>query len=90
MGDDSLHRRAFERRQRIAFGSIQIWVAPMEYVILRNLQYCRDSGSGRHLRDIAMMLRISGDTLDRDALATWLSRLDLARVSLLAERYPPA
>lgn len=89
-GHDSLHRWAFERRQRIAFGSIQIWVAPMEYVILRKLQYYRDSGSDRHLRDIAMMLRISGDALDRDALETWLSRLDLAGVYLLAERYSPA
>jgi len=62
----------------------------MECVILRKLQYHRDSGSDRHLRDIAMMLRISGDTLDRDALATWRSRLDLAGVYLLAERYSPA
>ena len=62
----------------------------MEYVILRKLQHYRDSGSDRHLRDIAMMLRISGDMLDRDALATWLSRLDLAGVYLLAERYSPA
>lgn len=90
VGDDSLHRWALDRCQRIAFGSIQIWVAPMEYVILRKLQYYRDSRSDRHLRDIAMMLRISGDTLDRDALATWLSRLDLAGVYLLAERYSPA
>ncbi|HSW28590.1 MAG TPA: nucleotidyl transferase AbiEii/AbiGii toxin family protein [Longimicrobiales bacterium] len=90
VGDDALHRWAFERRQRIPFGSIQIWVAPMEYVILRKLQYYRDSGSDRHLRDIAMMLRISGDMLDRDALATWLSRLDLAGVFLVAERYTPA
>ena len=40
-------------------------LAPIEYVILRKLEYFRASGSDRHLRDVAMMLRISGDSVDQ-------------------------
>jgi hypothetical protein len=63
--------------------------APLEYVILRKLQYYRSSQSDRHLRDISMMLRISGDTLDQERLEGWLSRLDLADTYLQAHRYSP-
>jgi hypothetical protein len=86
-GDDPLHAWAFDRRRRIDLEALQIWVAPMEYVIVRKLQYYLLSDSDRHLRDIAMMLRISGDMLDRDALGGWLSRLELTEVFARAERY---
>lgn len=88
-GNDPLHAWALDRRQRLPLEAIQIWVAPLEYVVLRKLQYYEASQSDRHLRDIAMMLRISGDTLDREALEGWLTRLDLAAVYLLAQRYQP-
>lgn len=89
VGNDPLHAWALERRLRMPFEAIEIWVAPLEYVILRKLQYFRASESDRHVRDIAMMLRISGDTLDSDAMGTWLSRLHLEEVYLRAERYSP-
>jgi hypothetical protein len=49
-------------------GGGNIWVAPIEYVILRKLEYFEQSGSDRHLRDVAMMLRISGDTVESGSL----------------------
>lgn len=52
-----------------------IWVAPVEYVILRKLQDFRTSESERHLRDVVMMLRISGDSIDASELAGWVQRL---------------
>jgi len=87
VGNDPLHAWALERRRRIALEAMQIWVAPLEYVILRKLQYYERSGSDRHLRDISMMLRVSGNILDRDALDGWLSRLDLAGLYEQARRY---
>lgn len=66
-----------------------ISVAPIEYVIIRKLQYFRDSGSDRHLRDIAMMLRLSGDTVDSDALGEWCQRLDLTALLERAEGFNP-
>ncbi len=76
-GDDPLHPWGFERRKRISVDEGEIWLAPLEYVILRKLEYYRDSGSDRHLRDVVMMLRISGDSLDRDELDRWIRELDV-------------
>lgn len=37
----------------------------------------RSSGSDRHLRDVAMMLRISGDLVNADVLKAWSGRMEL-------------
>ena len=57
--------------------TLAVWVAPVEYVILRKLQYFRDSGSDRHLRDAAMMLRVSGDQMDPAVFEPWVEDLGL-------------
>lgn len=88
-GNDPLHRWAFERRLRLEGGDTEVWVAPLEYVVLRKLQYYRASGSDRHLRDVAMMLRVSGELLDTDAMARWLTELELADLYRLAEGFEP-
>ncbi len=49
-------------------------LAPPEYVIVRKLEYYREGGSEKHLRDIRAMLSVSGDQLDRAALNEWLQR----------------
>ena len=61
----------------IAIGENSITLAPPEYVILRKLEYYREGGSEKHLRDIRAMLAISGDLLNRSALQDWITRLDL-------------
>jgi len=67
-GDDVLDAWAMERRHTELLGADSIWFAPIEYVIVRKLEYYSHGGSERHLRDISAMLRISGDTIDRSAL----------------------
>jgi hypothetical protein len=84
-----LNAWAFERRQRLELGAAEIRVAPLEYVILRKLEYYRDSGSDRHLRDVAMMLQISGDTLDEEAFVRWVERLGLKKLAAAAREYRP-
>jgi hypothetical protein len=86
-GDDPLHRWALERRQRVEAGGIQISVAPIEYVIVRKLEYFRASSSDRHLRDVVMMLRISGDRVDRTAFELWIERLGLGEVEATLREY---
>lgn len=88
-GDDPLIRWAFDRRMRLRVGDTEIWVAPIEYVILRKLEYYKQSGSDRHLRDVAMMLRISGETVDRDATLHWARELDLQETLERAHQYSP-
>jgi hypothetical protein len=70
-------------------GGAGIWVAPIEYVILRKLEYYEQAGSDRHLRDVAMMLRISGDRVDPGSLMEWAQRLDLVRTLEQARRFSP-
>lgn len=77
-GDDPLHAWAFDRRVRIPLDDGAIWLAPIEYVVVRKLQYYRDSGSDRHIRDVAMMLALSGERVDEEALGQWVESMGLA------------
>jgi hypothetical protein len=51
--------------------------APPEYVIVRKLEYYREGGSEKHLRDIRSRLAISGGRLDRPAPREWIQRLGM-------------
>jgi hypothetical protein len=88
-GDDALMGWALGRRVRLQVGAGEIWVAPIEYVILRKLEYYELSGSDRHLRDVAMMLRISGDTVSQGILLQWAERLELLEVLEQARSFSP-
>ena len=43
-------------------------MAPPEYVIVRKLEFYREGGSEKHLRDIRAMLEASPDAIDRAEL----------------------
>ena len=72
---DELHAWAFRRLRHFSVLEVPVALAPPEYVILRKLEYFREGGSEKHLRDIRAMLAISGDLLDRPALDDWIERL---------------
>jgi len=76
-GRDELHAWAFSHVRTYAIGANTITLAPPEYVILRKLEFHREGGSEKHLRDIRAMLAISGEELDRAALQDWIARLSL-------------
>ena len=54
-----------------------------------SLEYFQASGSDRHLRAVAMMLRISGDSVDQLELERWIDELDLREAIQNAQRYEP-
>jgi hypothetical protein len=62
----------------LLFTSLQSVVAPPEYVIVRKLEYYREGGSEKHLRDIRSMLAVSKDQIDQAAVDEWVQRLGLA------------
>lgn len=76
-GELPLHEWALEQRRSIDLPAGRLWVASPEYVILGKLQYFRDGGSDKHLRDIRGMLAVSGTEIDRDAIESWVERLRL-------------
>lgn len=89
-GSDPLHHWAFERRRLLELDGGRMSVAPPEYVVLRKLQYFQDSGSERHLRDIAMILRITGEQLDFGGLTEWIERLGLGAEWDAAKAHEPS
>lgn len=50
----------------------QVIFAPPEYVIVRKLQFFREGGSQKHLRDISRMLIGLGEDWNRETLMTMI------------------
>jgi hypothetical protein len=78
--EDELGVWALRHARLIPIGDAAVAVAPIEYVIIKKLQYFEMGGSDRHLRDIRAMLRLSSDQVDQAELERWLDRLTLRRV----------
>jgi len=79
---DTLYDRArFARTVRVrpeadyeaAFSSI-------EDVIIKKMDFYRIGGSEKHLRDIAGVLRVSGEQVDRAYIEDWTAKLGLTEV----------
>ena len=73
-GRDEFHGWAFRNAKQYSIGQTMIRLAPPEYVIVRKLEYYREGGSEKHLRDIRSMLAVSGEQLDRSELNEWIQR----------------
>jgi len=58
-GQDPLHAWGLARARQLEVDGQRLVVAPPEYVILRKLEYYREGGSEKHLRDIRSMLSTS-------------------------------
>ena len=67
-GVDPVHHWATANRRSFEIRGERVWLAPPEYVILRNLEFYREGGSDKHLRDIAGILEMSFDDLNMDWL----------------------
>ena len=74
-GDDPLHGWAFDHIHWIDVQDLRVPVAAVEYVIVRKLSYFAQSGSTRHLEDVARMRRIQGQAIDSQSLECWIDRL---------------
>jgi len=72
---DPLHAWALDHRRRIDLGDAGAWIAPPEYVILRKLEYLREGGQDKHVRDIRFMLAAS--KVDREFVESHVKRLGL-------------
>ena len=58
-GDDRLEQWAFRQRRQLSLGDVPVWLAPPEYVIIKKLEFFREGGSEKHVRDIRGMLAIT-------------------------------
>ena len=74
-GRDELEAWGFRHKRKMNYLGEPIVAAPPEYVIVRKLEYFREGGSEKHLRDIRAMLAVSGDFIDQTALKNWIQKL---------------
>lgn len=74
-------RTQLARRQRVQILPDRPgYVARPEDIILGKMLYYQEGGSEKHLRDIAGILKISGDQLDREYVQQWAGQLDLMEI----------
>lgn len=74
---DELHVWALRNVREYPIEGRNIRLAPPEYVIVRKLEYFREGGSEKHIRDIRSMLTVSGEGIDRAELERWILRRGL-------------
>jgi hypothetical protein len=77
-GRDELNAWGFRNLRKLVYRGETISVAPPEYVIVRKLEFFREGGSEKHLRDIRAMLAVSSDLINRSELEEWIARRELA------------
>ncbi|MGB6042857.1 MAG: hypothetical protein WBF93_06830 [Pirellulales bacterium] len=75
--DDAFNRSRLNRGQSITTGGAgrQARFASPEDAILKKLEYYREGGSEKHVRDIKGVLLIQGDAIDFDYLNNWAEYL---------------
>lgn len=68
---------AWQHRRLGQAGDAEVYFAPPEYVILWKLDFFREGGGEKHLRDIRGMLLVSGEDIDRNLLDRACAELGL-------------
>lgn len=77
---DDVERNQVGRARRLPTLGTVAMVSPPEELIVKKLEYYDSGRSDKHLRDIAAMLRISGDAIDRRRIEDYAQRLRLAEL----------
>jgi hypothetical protein len=75
--DRSFSREELARRTRVSLGETALYVATAEDTIIAKLEWARAGGSERQLRDVASILAVNGDSLDRAYLDRWIEALGI-------------
>jgi hypothetical protein len=79
--DSAFDRSRFQRGQRLnVLPDRTVIFASPEDVIVKKMAYFREGGSEKHLRDIAGIVRVRGERLDRAYIDEWAGRLDLVDI----------
>lgn len=78
-GRDELHHWGLKNRKAVDVEGEKFWLAPIEYVILRKLEYYREGESEKHLRDISSILAFSSDEIDFKMLEAQINKRTLEK-----------
>lgn len=78
--DDFDESRFSRKRSLPVFPDRSADFASPEDVIIKKMEYHREGGSEKHLRDIAGILRVSGDGLNAAYIEQWAARKGLTEI----------
>jgi hypothetical protein len=78
-GRDELHHWGLKNRKPVDVVDEKFWLAPVEYVILRKLEYYREGESEKHLRDISSILAFSPNEIDFKMLEEQINKRTLGK-----------
>ena len=84
--DRSFSHEEFARRIPAVLDGVSITVATLEDVVLSKLEWAHLGGSRRQLEDVATLLRVRGEELDRGYVDRWVAALGLEGEWLEARR----
>lgn len=73
--DGEYRRLEFQRRHKVDFAGVSLWIVSPEDLVLSKLEWSRESRSELQMRDVRNLLRTS---LDRAYLNEWAGRLGVA------------
>lgn len=74
-GSDTFAQWAFRNRRRLEIQRVPVWLAPPEYIIVHKLEFLREGGSEKHIRDIRGMLAVTD--IEQPVLAEEIARRGL-------------
>ena len=79
--EDAWSRSQLARRRIVVFEpDLHVPVAAPEDIIIGKMDYYREGGSEKHLRDITGILKVSGDDVDRAYVTQWARELGLMEI----------
>jgi hypothetical protein len=75
------NRSRFRRARRVRAGDDwDAWFASPEDAIIKKMEFYVAGGSEKHLRDIASVLKTSGESIDREYIEQWAKALGLTDI----------
>jgi hypothetical protein len=78
--DTAFNRSRLARAVRVRPRDYEASFASVEDVIIKKMEYYREGGSEKHLRDIAGVLKVGEEKVDLQYVAEWAGRLGLEEV----------
>lgn len=79
--DTPFDRSRFARARALRpVESYEVAFASAEDVIIKKMEYYREGGSEKHLRDITGILKVSGQEIDEAYIVEWADRLSLRAI----------
>jgi hypothetical protein len=69
----------FRRRQRVNLQDLPLFVASAEDIVVAKLEWSKLAQSQRHVEDVAGILRLRWESLDRPYLERWVVELGLKK-----------